>query len=151
VAEVLAVLVYEPRLVSPELLEGVAQALHDRAGLEDPFPYPPLLVRSCGYEILHHPLATCGQERVFRGVVLVRPSQDARREGLAALHGLAHAEVLSLGLVASHGDVWLLTLMLAVPRRAMGSPGRELRARAWVPYWIVDLRMLVARLTDGGW
>lgn len=143
-AEVLRALVDE-RKCTPDGLEGVAQAVIDVAGLGD-FPEPELLAAALGYEVARHHFAACGQGTLLGKALVVRPSTCERTFGLRVLHELAHALLAGSGDGHGHGDVWLLTLMLLVPRRVLRRRAVELRGEAWGPGWAVDLRVAAAQM-----
>ena len=135
------------RRVAPEHVEGIAAEVHHRAGLHHPHPVPDLLAERLGFEVWREPGAPCGSAVLLGGVLVIRASHDARREGLSVLHEIAHRALRG---EHSHGDVWLLTLALAVPPEVAHRPARELRPRAWVPGWAVDLRLAIRRAVREG-
>ena len=84
----------------------------------------------------------CGVAGLLPGVLLVKPSADLRRWNLRALHELAE------GLMDkhhrhthTHADTGVLTLALAIPRRAF----RYRDDADHVPKWAVRLREITAR------
>jgi hypothetical protein len=137
----------DERRCAPEGLEGVAQAVVDVAGLGD-FPEPELLAAALGYEVARHHFASCGQGTLLGRALVVRPSACVRTFGLRVLHELAHALLLGSGDAHGHGDVWLLTLMLLVPRRVLRRRAVDLRGEAWGPGWAVDLRVAAAQMAE---
>jgi hypothetical protein len=129
-AEVHAIL-ERPWLVDVGLLEGIANDVHERTDLLDPFARGSgqILAAHLGYLVMPR-------------VLLVRSSADDLRWNLRVLHELAHALLDEECAQHSHADVWALTLALAIPRRRF----RQHQEARHVPRWAVALRRLTARV-----
>ncbi len=136
-----------PWLIDAGDHEGTASRAHELA-VEKLEVFAPFAVKSglilagAGeYLVLDSQAVDCGASSVLAKVLLVRPSSDLRRWNLRVLHELAHALLKQSRRPHSHGDVWALTLALAVPREAF-----RLRAEAHhVPRWAIQLRGETAR------
>ncbi len=124
--------------------DGIAEEVHEKAELEDPFDPASGLILAArhGYLVLPRSDEGCGVAGLLPGVLLVKPSADLRRWNLRALHELAE------GLMDkhhrhthTHADTWVLTLALAIPRRAF----RYRDDADHVPKWAVRLREITAR------
>lgn len=122
----------------------LAEALHERAQLIDPFARRSglILAGKNGYLVIPRNDVGCGVSGLVPDVLLVRPSHDEARWNLRVLHELAHARLDAAGPHHTHADVWALTLALAVPRHAYR---RHPEARH-VPRWAVTLRRQVAQV-----
>lgn len=79
---------------------------------------PRTLAARLGIAVVPGVARDCGGEFIQGDAVLVRWMPDRRDRGLRIFHALAHALLLRGGWEHSHGDVWMLTGDLAVPRRA---------------------------------
>ncbi len=111
------------------------------------FPLTELLAIRLKFFVCSEPgLAGCGHEGLLPEVLTVRSSKDDRRWTLSVLHELAHALLRATGRIFLHGDVWALTLALAVPRRSV----RHLDAAKHIPGWARDLRRQTARAVPWG-
>lgn len=111
------------------------------------FPLAELMAIRLKFFVYSEPgLAGCGHEGLTPDVLTVRSSKDDRRWTLSVLHELAHALLRRSGKRFLHGDVWALTLALAIPRRSV----RHLHAAIHVPAWARDLRRRTARAVPRG-
>jgi len=141
-AEVHAIL-ERPWLVDVALLEGIADDVHERTDLLDPFAggSGQIMAAHLGYLVIPRPDVGCGVSGLLPRVLLVRSSADDLRWNLRVLHELAHS-LLDEGCPQhSHADAWALTLALAIPRRRF----RLHHEARHVPRWAVSLRRLTAR------
>lgn len=141
-AEVHAIL-ERPWLVDVALIEGIANDVHERADLPDPFALGSgqLLAAHLHYLVIPRHDVGCGVSGLLPRILLVRSSADDLRWNLRVLHELAHA-LLDEGCPQhSHADAWALTLALAIPRRCY----RLHQEARHVPRWAVALRRLTAR------
>ncbi|MDB4927701.1 MAG: hypothetical protein JWM10_185 [Myxococcaceae bacterium] len=141
-AEVHAIL-ERPWLVDVGLLEGIANDVHERTDLLDPFARGSgqILAAHLGYLVIPRDDVGCGVGGLLPRVLLVRSSADDLRWNLRVLHELAHALLDEECAQHSHADVWALTLALAIPRRRF----RQHQDARHVPRWAVALRRLTAR------
>lgn len=141
-AEVHAIL-ERPWLVDVGLLEGIANDVHERTDLLDPFARASglMLAAHLGYLVIPRPDVGCGVSGLLPRVLLVRPSAEDGRWNLRVLHELAHALLDEECPQHSHADAWALTLALAIPRRSF----RQHHEARHVPRWAVALRRLTAR------
>jgi hypothetical protein len=141
-AEVHAIL-ERPWLVDVGLLEGIANDVHERTDLLDPFARGSgqILAANLGYLVIPREDVGCGVGGLLPRVLLVRSSADDARWNLRVLHELAHALLDAECDQHSHADVWALTLALAIPRRRF----RWHHEARHVPRWAVQLRRLTAR------
>lgn len=129
--------------IAPEMLEATAEGMRELAkmGL---FPEPERWAVALEVVLWPEAHAPCGSVTVF-GELIVRTSADGRRYCLSVLHELAHAKLRELDVDHGHGDVWRLTLALAVPRSELKRAAWKLRQESWVPGWAVDLRVAMGR------
>lgn len=134
--------------LDPGEIESIASAAITEAKMDHLwFPLAELLAIRLKYFVCSEPgLAGCGHEGLFPGVLTVRSSKDDRRWTLSVLHELAHALLRASGKRFLHGDVWALTLALAIPRRSV----RHLHAAIHIPAWARDLRRQTARAVPCG-
>lgn len=130
-----------PWSVDPCVLEGEAEAAHERATLLYPFAGSELLAKGHGFACVELQGYGCGLAGLIPGVLLIRPCADTSAWNLRVLHELAHAILHKRFTFYTHADVWALTLMLACPRSAF----RHIAHADHVPAWALDLRRETAR------
>lgn len=123
------------------LIEGLAEHVHELAGLGHPFVPGELLALRLGYLVLARSGDGCGGGALLADVLFVRPSADPHRQTLRELHELSHRLLEQHHGDHSHADVWALTLALAVPRSAF----RQIDQADHVARWVIALRRLTAR------
>lgn len=150
-----------PWLLGPFHLEGIAQQAHDKvdeaiAKARSPhllyllskviFLPAELVANVNGITVIEEPhCAQCGQEGTVPGAVFIRATTDAERRALRILHELAHALLRKRRKgTYNHADVWGLTLMLAIPQRAL----RHAELCRQIPKWARALRRTMARLAE---
>lgn len=145
-------------LLGPFHLEGIAQQAHDKvdeaiAKARSPhllyllsgviFLPAELIANVNGIIVIEEPhCAQCGLEGTIPGGVFIRATTDAQRRALRILHELAHALLRKRRRGSyTHADVWGLTLMLAIPQRAL----RHAELCREIPKWARALRRTIAR------
>lgn len=124
-------------------LEGLACEAHAYANTVDPFDPESgeALAAHHGYLVLRSPTAVCGGGCLLRDVITVRPTPCDQLWNLRILHELAHLFLDGHHPQHNHGDVWALTLALAVPRGTL----RRIGEARHVPPWALRLRRQTAR------
>lgn len=143
------------------VLEGIAQKAHDKLeqailasysgrlfalANEAIFPPAEVLAALHGYSVVREThCAHCGQEGVIPGWLFVQRTPDEAKLSLRILHELAEALLRSRRRGSyTHADVWALTLMLAIPMRAL----RHASLARHIPRWAVRLRRALARTAE---
>lgn len=107
------------------------------------FPIAELLALKLNYFVIIRPdLEGCGHENLVPMTLLVRASVCEARLNLRLFHEIAHADLRASGTHFEHGDVWALTLALAIPRRSV----RHLSVADHIPAWARNLRRLTSRV-----
>lgn len=77
------------------------------------------------------------------GLVILCPHGDSARVMIVGTHETSHEIFRELKIAHTHGDVWALTMALAMPRRIAArhrDPG-SLAAACRVPWWAARFRM----------
>lgn len=122
-------------------IEGLAEHVHELAGLGHPFVPGELLALRLGYLVLNRAGDDCGGGALLANVLFVRPSADPHRQTLRTLHEVSHRLMDQHHPHHGHADVWALTLALAIPRSAF----RQIHQADHVARWVIALRRLTAR------
>ena len=138
-AAVLADLHAHPPRLEPGEHDQMARYAHERARLPLPFPKPEDLANALELLVLWNAFVSgCCHGSLFDDVIVVSPSKLRGRAALAVVHEIAHHLLEARVGVYTHGDVWLLTLCLAVPGNRLGL-ARQAVSLPW-PRWVVGLR-----------
>jgi len=120
-------------------LAAIAEEAHSLADHGLPFPHAEHLALSEGYLVERDCAGdTCGISGLVPHQLFARATKE-RQWNLRVFHELAHA--LLAGREHTHGDVWILTLMLAVPAGSV----KHTDIAEHIPKWALAKRRRIAR------
>ncbi|MBL8600326.1 MAG: hypothetical protein JNK72_00235 [Myxococcales bacterium] len=130
------------------LLEAVAEHVHEER-IDDSAVG---LAGGQGVEVAIEPglpVEVDGLALKSMSLLLVRPAISRSLLSLRIVHELAHLLLDRLGWAHNHGDVWFLTLAIAVPRSMLraqrASNVLDLAAFAGTEGWVAAMRMRMAQ------
>lgn len=120
-------------------LAAIAAGVHQRAAQDLPFPHAEHLALSEGFLVERDCTgASCALSGLVPHTLMVARAKE-QAWNLRVFHELAHA--LLANKEHTHGDVWILTLMLAVPAGSV----KHTDVAEHVPKWALAKRRKIAR------
>ena len=120
-------------------LAAIAAGVHQRAEQGLPFPHAEHLALSAGFLVERDCGGdSCGISGLVPHTLFAKRAKE-QQWNLRVFHELAHA--LLSGREHTHGDVWILTLMLAVPAGSV----KDTDIAEHIPKWALAKRRKIAR------